>query len=106
VDYELDGAVDQDPILGQIVINPPLDAVAEAKILTQSFDAEFGSSIAAVVTAQTKSGTNKIHGDVFDYRTSGANAARDPYFPDVPYSPLSNRLTPSVTTFPKPRFTG
>jgi outer membrane receptor protein involved in Fe transport len=94
VDYELDGAVDQDPILGQIVINPPLDAVTEAKILTQSFDAEFGSSIAAVVTAQTKSGTNKIHGDVFDYRTSGANAARDPYFPDVPYSPLSNRLTP------------
>ena len=33
VGYLLDGASNQDPILGQIVINPPLDAVGEAKIL-------------------------------------------------------------------------
>jgi hypothetical protein len=34
VGYLLDGASNQDPILGQIVINPPLDAIGEAKIST------------------------------------------------------------------------
>ena len=79
VDYELDGAADQDPILGQIVINPPLDAVTEAKISTQSYDAEFGQAVAAVVSAQTKSGTNIFHGDAFDYRRSDAQLARNPF---------------------------
>ena len=79
VEYELDGAADQDPILGQIVINPPLDSVTEAKISTQNYDAEFGQAVAAVVSAQTKSGTNTLHGDAFDYRRSDAQLARNPY---------------------------
>ena len=94
VGYLLDGASNQDPILGQIVINPPLDAVGEAKILTQSYDAEFGQSVAAVVNAQTKSGTNSFHGSAFDYRRSGAQLARNPYNQFAPYSSLSSRLTP------------
>jgi len=94
VGYLLDGASNQDPILGQIVINPPLDAVGEAKILTQSYDAEFGQSVAAVVNAQTKSGTNSFHGSAFDYRRSGAQLARNPYNQFAPYSSLSTRLTP------------
>ena len=94
VGYLLDGASNQDPILGQIVINPPLDAVGEAKILTQSYDAEFGQSVAAVVNAQTKSGTNSFHGSAFDYRRSGDNLARNPYNQFAPYSSRSNRLTP------------
>jgi Carboxypeptidase regulatory-like domain len=77
VSYELDGAANQDPILGQIVINPPLDAVTEAKIATQNYDAEFGQAVAAVVTSQTKSGTNGFHGDAFDYRRSDAQQARN-----------------------------
>ena len=79
VAYELDGAANQDPILGQIVINPPLDAVTEAKITTQNYDAQFGQAVAAVVTAQTKSGTNSFHGDLFDYRKTDATQARNPY---------------------------
>jgi hypothetical protein len=94
VGYLLDGASNQDPILGQIVINPPLDAVGEAKILVQSYDAEFGQSVAAVVNAQIKSGTNSFHGDAFDYRRSGANLARNPYNQYAPYSATSTRLTP------------
>jgi hypothetical protein len=94
VGYLLDGASNQDPILGQIVINPPLDAIGEAKISTQSYDAEFGQSVAAVVNAQTKSGTNDFHGDAFDYRRSGAQLARNPYNQFAPYSALSTRLTP------------
>lgn len=77
--YELDGTDNQDPILGIIIINPNLDAVGETKITLQNFDAEFGKAIAGMMTAQTKSGTNSIHGSAFWFRNSDATQARDPF---------------------------
>ncbi len=77
--FELDGTDNQDPILGIIVINPAMDAVTETKITTQNYDAELGKAVSAVVTAQTRSGTNTFHGDVYDFRTGNANVARDPF---------------------------
>ncbi|HYK36902.1 carboxypeptidase regulatory-like domain-containing protein [Alloacidobacterium sp.] len=79
VAFTLDGTDNQDPILGIIVINPPLDALSETKITTQNFDAEFGKAVSSFVSAQTKSGSNSFHGSAFDYRESNANLARDPY---------------------------
>ena len=79
VAYELDGTDNQDPILGIIVVNPQLDAITEAKITTQNFDAEIGKAVAAVQTVQTKSGSNAIHGTAYDFRTGNANLARIPY---------------------------
>src|SRR5882757_8910320 len=70
--FQLDGTDNQDPILGIIVVNPNPDALSETKITTQNYDAEFGKAVSSVVTAQTKSGTNSIHGSVFDYRQSNA----------------------------------
>jgi len=67
---------------------------SEAKILVQSYGAEFGQSVAAVVSAQTKSGTNQFHGDAFWYRRSGAQLARNPYTQFAPFSATSDRLTP------------
>ena len=77
--FELDGTDNQDPILGIIVINPNLDAIQEVKITSQNYDAEFGKAIGAVVTTQTKSGTNEFHGSVFDYQRSNSNFARNPF---------------------------
>jgi hypothetical protein len=77
--FELDGTDNQDPILGIIVVNPPTDAVTETKITTQNYDAELGKAVSAVVTAQTRSGTNNFHGDIYDWRTGNANYARDPF---------------------------
>src|SRR3954463_3207215 len=77
--YELDGTDNQDPILGIIVVNPNLDAITEAKINLQNYDAEFGKAVAGLVTVQTKSGSNDIHGSGFWVRRSDANAARDPF---------------------------
>jgi Carboxypeptidase regulatory-like domain len=94
--FELDGTDNQDPILGIIVINPTMDAVTETKITTQNFDAEMGKAVSAVVTAQTKSGTNGFHGGVYDFRTSNANLARDPF------SQAPNTLPPGL----KNRFGG
>jgi outer membrane receptor protein involved in Fe transport len=99
VAYQLDGTDNQDPILGIIVINPPLDAISEAKITTQNYDAEFGKAVSSFVSVQTKSGSNSFHGSAFDYRESSANLARDPYtqFPGTNFPPgLKNQLGGSV----------
>src|SRR6266403_66284 len=77
--FELDGTDNQDPILGIIVVNPNLDAIAETKIIHQDYDAEFGKAIGAIVTTQTKSGTNEIHGSAFDFQRSNSNFARNPF---------------------------
>ncbi len=91
--YELDGTDNQDPILGIIVVNPNLDAVTEAKVALQNYDAEFGKAVASVVTAQTKSGTNEIHGSGFWFRRSDAQQARDP-FTQFAKDPLTGRFIP------------
>ena len=48
-------------------VNPPPDALAEFKIQTSSYSAEFGHAAGAVVNASIKSGTNKIHGSAWEY---------------------------------------
>jgi hypothetical protein len=77
--YELDGTDNQDPIQGVAVVNPNLDAVSEMKVTAQNYDAEFGSAVAGLVTAQTKSGSNGFHGSAFEFRRSDAQQARDPF---------------------------
>src|SRR5581483_8528442 len=99
VAFQLDGTDNQDPILGIIVINPPLDAISETKITTQNFDAEFGKAVSSFISAQTKSGSNNFHGSAFDYRKSTANLGRDPYtqFPGTTFAPgLWNQFGGSV----------
>jgi hypothetical protein len=49
------------------VVNPPPDALAEFKVQTSDYSAEFGHSAGAVVNASIKSGTNSIHGDMWEY---------------------------------------
>jgi hypothetical protein len=46
---------------------PNLDSVAEFRLITNSFDAEYGKFSGAVMNAITKSGSNGIHGDVFEF---------------------------------------
>ena len=92
--FELDGTDNQDPILGIIVVNPNLDAITETKIALQNYDAEFGKAVAGVVTAQTKSGSNELHGSAFWDRRTDATEARDP-FTQFAKDPITGRFIPS-----------
>jgi len=92
--FELDGTDNQDPILGIIVVNPNLDAIQEAKISLGNYDAEFGKAVAGVVTVQTKSGSNEVHGSASWFRRTDALAARDPFTQFAP-DPVTGRLIPS-----------
>jgi outer membrane receptor protein involved in Fe transport len=77
--YQLDGTENRDPILGIIVINPNFESIGETKITSQNYDAEFGQAIAGVVSVQTKSGTNQLHGSLFEFRQNDVLQARNPF---------------------------
>ncbi len=49
------------------VVRPPPDALSEFSLQTSNFSAEFGHSAGAVMSASIKSGTNHVHGDVWEY---------------------------------------
>jgi Carboxypeptidase regulatory-like domain/TonB dependent receptor len=91
--YELDGTDNQDPILGIIVVNPNIDAITETKITTADYDAEFGKAVAGLVTVQTKSGTNALHGNAFWFRRTDATEAKDP-FAQFAVNPVTGKVLP------------
>jgi len=58
---------------------PNLDSIAEFRLITNSFSAEYGKFTGAVMNAVTKSGSNSIHGDAFEFLRNDAFDARN-YF--------------------------
>jgi hypothetical protein len=60
--------------------NPfPQSAVAEYKVLTQNYKAEFEHVSGAAVTAVTRSGTNELHGELYADRTGTNWTEKDPF---------------------------
>jgi hypothetical protein len=59
------------------VVRPPPDALAEFKVQTGSYSSEFGHSAGAVVNASIRSGTNKIHGSLWEYIRNDAFDVRE-----------------------------
>jgi len=95
-DYQLDGTENRDPILGIIVINPTLESIGESKITSQNYDAEFGQAMAGVVSVQTKSGSNTVHGSGFEFFQNAALQARNP-FRQARVDPLTGKFIPDTT---------
>ncbi len=58
------------------VVQPNPDAIAEFKVQTNSFSAEFGRSAGAVVNVSIKSGSNETHGSGYYFNRNSALAAR------------------------------
>jgi hypothetical protein len=67
---------------------PNLDSVEEFRLITNSFDAEYGKFSGAVMNAITKSGTNRIHGDVFEFLRNDKLDAKNYFFTDQPKTEL------------------
>ncbi len=51
--------------------NPPLDSVGEFKVVLNAYDSSYGRSAGAAVDISLKSGTNKIHGDIYEFARRG-----------------------------------
>jgi Carboxypeptidase regulatory-like domain/TonB-dependent Receptor Plug Domain len=75
VTYLLDGGDNTSVTYGNPVMNPNPDTIAEFRILTNNYTAEYGRSAGGVVSVVTKSGTNQFHGSAYDYwRNTDFNA--------------------------------
>ena len=56
---------------------PPLESIASVNIVTNSYDAEQGLAAGAIVSVETRSGTNEFHGSAFNYHTNSRLRARN-----------------------------
>src|SRR5574340_482069 len=67
-EFLLDGAPNNSIQGGNnIAYVPPVDAVQEFKIATNSYDAQYGRTAGGVINVSLKSGTNKLHGTVYEF---------------------------------------
>jgi hypothetical protein len=79
VTFLLDGGEDNDLLDNSVVFTPNPDAVAEFRILKSNYSAEYGRNAGGIVSLVTKSGTNQLHGTLFDFARNDAFNAND-YF--------------------------
>ena len=75
VTFLLDGGLNNEIQGNGIVLNPNPDTIAEFKILTSDYTAEYGRSGGGIISFVTKSGTNQLHGSLFEFdRNTDFNA--------------------------------
>jgi len=91
--FLLDGARNQNYLRGldnrqRDAMRPSLEAIAEFKVQTSNYSAEYGASAGAVVNVVTKSGTNEIHGAAFEFFRNSQMDARDFFLPASSRKPL------------------
>jgi hypothetical protein len=65
--FLIDGANNFNGVDGGFVLKPPVDAVTEFRILTHNANAEFGNSLGSTTNIITRSGTNQIHGALWEF---------------------------------------
>jgi len=81
--YWLDGLDDTSVGVAQYTVAPPLDSVQEFRMETGVYEAKFGAHAGAEVNMVTKSGTNDVHGSVYEYVRNTAFDARNFFDPSV-----------------------
>jgi hypothetical protein len=77
----VDGIADNEYTFNTVMVQPSVESIAEFKVLTGSYSAEFGVG-AGIVSVSTRSGSNDLHGEVFLYLRNSAVDARN-YFARV-----------------------
>ena len=73
-----------------LMVYPSLDAIQEVKVLTSNYGAQFGRTASGTVQVTTKSGTEKLHGNLYDFIRNEAFNARN-YFDPPGRVPLYRR---------------
>lgn len=79
VSYQLDGATFMDEFFSVNLPFPLPDALQEFSVATSNYNAQYGTNAGGVVNIVTKSGTNSLHGDVFEFNRNAVFNARN-YF--------------------------
>lgn len=87
VNYYLDGGANVGSLRNSGNILPNPDAIDEYRILANNYSAEYGSFAGGVISVVTKSGTNHLHGTIFEFlRNNNLNANN--WGAKIPLAPL------------------
>jgi hypothetical protein len=84
--FSVNGGDANDQFVNTPTVEPTPDAIEEFRVITNTFDAEYGRNSGSVVNVVTKSGTNQFHGDVYEYFRNTVLDAKgygDPYTPQL-----------------------
>jgi hypothetical protein len=77
--FSVNGGDANDQFVNLPTVQPSPDTIQEFRVLTNTFDAEYGRNSGSVVNVVTKSGTNTLHGDVYEFFRNKVLNARN-YF--------------------------
>src|SRR6266487_4293210 len=73
--FSVNGGDANDQFVNLPTVQPSPDSIAEFRVLTNTFDAEYGRNSGSVVNVVTKSGTNEFHGNLYEFfRNKDMNA--------------------------------
>jgi hypothetical protein len=89
--FLLDGVYNGDPKLGGVAATPPVDAIREFEVLTSTYDASFGRSAGGQINVVLQSGTNQLHGTVYEFLRNSALDARNRFSPPDAGDPQHQR---------------
>jgi hypothetical protein len=73
-----------------LVVYPSLDAIQEVKVLTSNYGAQFGRTASGTVQVTTRSGSDKIHGNLYEFLRNEVFNSRN-YFDQTAHAPLYRR---------------
>lgn len=73
----IEGIFNREPQNAYIGLVPPIEAIQEVQVYTGKYNAEYGFSGSAVINVVTKSGSNELHGALFEFLRNNATDARN-----------------------------
>lgn len=65
--FQLDGIYNNEEFFGQYAMQPPIDSIQEFQVQTNITSAEYGRAAGAAIAVATKSGTNQLHGSLWEF---------------------------------------
>lgn len=77
--WYLDGMINLSGMAENIAVNPSPDAVSEFQAVTSGFAAQYSRTGGGVFNVVLKSGTNQLHGNIYEYLRNSATNARNPF---------------------------
>lgn len=88
--FLLDGVYNADPKLNGVGVTPAVDAIREFEVLTGNYDASFARNSGGQVNVVVKSGTNPVHGTLYEFFRNQTMDARN-YFAPAGVDPVYRR---------------
>ncbi len=86
VNFMINGINLNDIVQNQITFQPSINTVSEFKLVNSTLSAEFGHTSGSVVNIATRSGTNDLHGEIFEFVRNDALDAKNSF--DNPNAPI------------------